>query len=35
VFEVQERIMPVETAEELTNLVGNHCPETPFQVPRR
>ena len=25
--------MPVETAEELPNLIGNHCPETPFQVP--
>ena len=25
--------MSVETAEELPNLIGNHCPETPFQLP--
>lgn len=30
-FEVQKRIVPVKPAEELPNLVGNHCPETPFQ----
>jgi hypothetical protein len=33
VFEVQKRIVPVKPAEELPNLVGNHCPETPFQYP--
>ena len=27
--------MPVETTEELPNLIGNHCPETPFQLPDR
>ena len=27
--------MPVETAEELPNLIGNHCPEPPFQDPTR
>ena len=32
-LEVQKRIVPVEPAEELPNLVGNHCAETPFQVP--
>ena len=32
-LEVQECVMPVETTEELPNLIGNHCPETPFQVP--
>ena len=30
-LEMQKCIMPVETAEELPNLVGNHCAETPFQ----
>jgi hypothetical protein len=25
----------VKTAQELANLVGNHCAETPFQVPAR
>jgi hypothetical protein len=34
-FKVQKRIMPVETAEELSDLVGDHCPETPFLVPNR
>ena len=29
-LEVQECVMPVETTEELPNLIGNHCPETPF-----
>src|SRR5436190_21343655 len=29
-FEVQERIVSMETAQELPNLIGNHCPETPF-----
>jgi hypothetical protein len=33
VFKVQKRIVPVKPAEELPNLVGNHCPETPFQYP--
>ena len=32
-FEVQKRIVPVKPAEELPNLVRNHCPETPFQYP--
>jgi hypothetical protein len=32
-FEVQQRIVTVETTQELPNLVGNHCAETPFQVP--
>lgn len=32
-LEVQKRIVPVEPAEELPNLVGNHCAETPFQLP--
>jgi hypothetical protein len=31
-LEVQECVMSVETAEELPNLIGNHCPETPFQL---
>lgn len=34
-LEVQQRIMSMKTAEELPNLLGNHCPETPFQVPAR
>ena len=29
-FKVQERVMTVETAQELSYLVGNHCAETPF-----
>jgi hypothetical protein len=32
---VQECIMSVETTEELPNLIGNHCPETPFQLLHR
>ena len=32
-LEMQKCVMPVETAEELPNLIGNHCAETPFQVP--
>ena len=32
VLEVQKCVMSVETTEELPNLVGNHCPETPFQL---
>jgi hypothetical protein len=31
-LEVQERVVPVETTQELPNLIGNHCAETPFQV---
>jgi hypothetical protein len=31
-LEVQERVMSVESAEKLPNLIGNHCPETPFQL---
>src|ERR1041384_7964598 len=31
-LEVEERVVAVETAEELPNLVGNHCAATPFQV---
>ena len=27
--------MSVETAQELPNLIRNHCPETPFQLPDR
>ena len=34
-LEVQERIVAVETAQELPNLDGYHCAETPFQVPTR
>jgi hypothetical protein len=29
---MEERVVAVETAEKLPNLVGNHCAETPFQV---
>jgi hypothetical protein len=34
-LEVQQRVMTLKTAQELANLVGNHCAETPFQVPAR
>ena len=34
-LEVQQGIVTVETTQELPNPVGNHCVETPFQVPRR
>jgi len=33
--EVQQRIVTVETTQELPNPVGNHCAETPFQVTAR
>ena len=33
--EMQQRIVTVETAQELPNLVGDHCTKTPFQVPAR
>jgi len=29
-LEMQQRIVTVETTNELPNLVGNHCAETPF-----
>jgi hypothetical protein len=29
-LEVQERVVSVETAEELSNLLGNHCCRNPF-----
>jgi hypothetical protein len=32
-LEMQKRVVPVKPAEELPNLVGNHCPETPFLYP--
>jgi hypothetical protein len=28
---MQKRIVSVESAQELPNLIGNHCAETPFQ----
>ena len=31
-FEMQQRIVTVETTNELPNLVGNHCAETPFDT---
>ena len=31
-FEMQQRIVTVETTKELPNLVGNHCAETPFKI---
>jgi len=34
-LEVQQRVVTVETTKELPNLIGNHCAETPFQVPTR
>lgn len=30
-LEVQKRIVSVKTTQELPNLIGNHCPETPFR----
>ena len=32
-FEVQERVVAVETADELPNLDGYHCAEAPFSHP--
>jgi hypothetical protein len=31
-LEMQQRIVTVETTQELPNPVGNHCAETPFPV---
>ena len=31
-FEVQQRVVTVETTKELPNLIGNHCAETPFKT---
>lgn len=32
-LEVQDRIMAVESAQELPDLIAHHCARTPFQYP--
>jgi hypothetical protein len=29
-FKMQQRIVTVETAQELPNFLGNHCAQSPF-----